>query len=186
MKKSKRKVAPKFYKSSRAVVEYRYATPDANGPVIRVADGVHVAPVISDQGAQDWADYQTWLAVPNTPDPYIPLYTSLRFHFTGEPLASAVAIVAVVAPMTIAANLQGAVGFANIPATDDATFTVEINSAGTVTPVGQFDCAAGYSDFTMSGAGGAMVAGDALVITAPDVVDATLADITFTIPGFAT
>jgi hypothetical protein len=51
------------------MADYRLATSDANGPVIRTADG---ASIPADPANRDWVEYQAWLAEGNVPDPYVP------------------------------------------------------------------------------------------------------------------
>ena len=47
--------------------DYQLATPDPNGPVIRTVDSAHIP---NDPANRDWMEYQNWLALGNTPDPY--------------------------------------------------------------------------------------------------------------------
>jgi hypothetical protein len=49
--------------------EYRLATADQNGPVIRTADG---ASIPADPANRDWQEYQKWLEAGGVPDPYVP------------------------------------------------------------------------------------------------------------------
>jgi len=49
--------------------DYQLATEDIGGPVIRTEDG---ACIPNDPGNRDWVEYQNWLAMGNTPDPYVP------------------------------------------------------------------------------------------------------------------
>jgi hypothetical protein len=51
------------------MADYQLATPDADGPVLRTADG---ASIPADPANRDWVEYQNWLALGNTPDPYVP------------------------------------------------------------------------------------------------------------------
>jgi hypothetical protein len=49
------------------MADYKLATPDPNGPVIRTADQAHIPAA---PGNRDWDDYQDWLAAGGVPDPY--------------------------------------------------------------------------------------------------------------------
>jgi hypothetical protein len=51
------------------MADYQLATPDADGPVLRTADN---ASIPNDPANRDWVEYQNWLALGNTPDPYVP------------------------------------------------------------------------------------------------------------------
>jgi hypothetical protein len=45
--------------------EYRLATADENGPVIRTTDDVFL---IADPASRDWYEYQDWLTAGGVPD----------------------------------------------------------------------------------------------------------------------
>ena len=52
------------------MADYRLATEDQHGPVIRTADGAWIP---NDPANMDWVEYQNWLEIEgNEPDPYEP------------------------------------------------------------------------------------------------------------------
>jgi hypothetical protein len=102
--------------------------------------------------------------------------------FAGKPIANIVTFVPVTTAMTIAANLAGSVGFANVAATAAAQFKLYRLRGGASTQLGTITAPAGsQTGFTFAGAGGALAIGDILQFVAPSTQDTTMSDIGITI-----
>ena len=132
-------------------------------------------------------------------DPTLPLQAATKqyvdskglmpvgFPFNGKPAASLSVFIPVTIPISIAANLVGSVGYANTVSTGGAVFTLSKISGGSTTALGTITATAGSKTaFVFAGAGGTLVVGDTLQLTAPASQDATLADLGITIHAVRT
>lgn len=97
---------------------------------------------------------------------------SISVFFPGKPAANGFTIVSVPIASVIAPNLAGSTGFANTPPAAAAAFTVT-DGATTLGTVSISTAGA----FTFSGAGGTIVAGDAIKFTAQGTADTALSDV---------
>lgn len=107
---------------------------------------------------------------------------ALSCMFHGLPAVGASVFIPITMSLFVSMGLIGSVGYANIPATADAVFTVKRISLGAPYDFGTLTAVAGSSTpFTFAGPGGLLLPGEVLQIIAPATADATLADVGITL-----
>jgi len=104
----------------------------------------------------------------------------IAFPFSGKPAASASVYVPMPWALTVPASLAGSVAYCVTNPTATATFTLNRIRSGTPTALGTVQIGTGGA-VTLAGAGGSLVVGDVLQLTAPTSQDATLSDCGVTI-----
>jgi hypothetical protein len=107
---------------------------------------------------------------------------AIPFSFPGKPAPGAIINIPVAFPIALGQWLGGSVSCSGVAATSAAKFRLfKVDAAGVETEIGAVDFDSSRPNGGWSGVSGSLATGEVLRMKAPDVQDATLADVGLTV-----